>query len=350
MSGRYGWVLILTLSQAPARPGTATARVQEGAGAARAAAPMAVLFGARVTPDTVTVGAPFRVVLRVRAPRGAAVSFPDGPDSGAAVEALDPRETARTRDSSVVDVQATYRLAAWEVGPQAIALAPIVVRIPGGEARSIVPHLLVVVASTVPAGGAGRIPRAARAFYPDVGAWWWSLALALAVLVVVALAWWLAARARNRRRRPPPAPSALDRAAREFADLDRLGLLEAGETGRYVALTAEIVRAYLARRLPVAVLASTTAELLESLRGDPRVPTVRLRSLLADIDLVKFAARTTTADHARTLAQLARALVTEIDAAVYAAEVEAREAAARQAAREFDERRAARAAGRGRAA
>ena len=49
-----------------------------------------VQIGVGVRPDTVTVGEHFLMTVRVRAPKGAEIGFPVGPDSGAAVDAGDP--------------------------------------------------------------------------------------------------------------------------------------------------------------------------------------------------------------------------------------------------------------------
>jgi hypothetical protein len=75
-----------------------TAGGAQPAGAQPAAAPTAVRVrsGAPVTPDTVTVGDPFVVQLRVQAPAGAQVTFRSS-RSGAAVELLDAAVARRAR-------------------------------------------------------------------------------------------------------------------------------------------------------------------------------------------------------------------------------------------------------------
>jgi hypothetical protein len=113
----------------------------------------------------------------------------------------------------------------------------------------------------------------------------------------------------------------------------------------------EVVRSYLARRIPDAQLSYTTSELLGVVEKDARVPIDRLRALLTETDYVKFAGQPVSTERARAAAAAARTLVADIDAAIAAADVAARDAAARQIAREFEERRTARATGsRGRAA
>ncbi len=278
----------------------------------------------RVQPDTVTVGAPFRVTVHVRAPRGVTLQFPVGPDSGGSVELLDPRTVTRgTGDSiatDVTEVTASYRLAAWDVGRQSLGLGPLVTHGPAGVRSLPLGDLSVVGASSLPASAGERRPKGARGIFPEHGPWWtrWAIAAAaLALLLILALAvrhW------RRRRRRPPPPVGAFAVAQRDFADLDRLGLLDAGECGRYVALLAEIVRTYLARRLGHATLSATTSELVGALRGDARVPLDRLQATLSETDLVKFANRSASQAQARALSGEARGLVADVEREVTSAE------------------------------
>ena len=118
-------------------------------------------------------------------------------------------------------------------------------------------------------------------------------------------------------------------AEREFERVERLGLVEAGERGRYVALMVEVLR-NVSRRdaIPDAHPSLTTNELLIAVRDNRFVPVNRLALVLADADLVKFARRATTAERARELGAEARGIV----AAVHAAELRAAEEAKRAAA------------------
>jgi hypothetical protein len=270
-------------------------------------------LGVDVRPDTVAIGEPFVVTIRIRAPRGTTVAFPIGPDSATAVEALDPRTISTRSEPSAVEVTARYRLAAWDLGRQPIALTPVDVRI--GEADRLVAlgDLAITVRASAPADSGARIPKPARALFPERQPWWRAWAVAGIMLTGLLVAWLLG---RWWRRRPPITEGPADPLAvalRAFSALDRLGLPDAGERGRYVALVIEIVRAYLARRLPAASVSHSSAEVLEMVRDDPRLPTERLRHLLLDSDLVKFARRQVSPDQAQTFAAEARTLVTEMD-------------------------------------
>ena len=278
--------------------------------------PAGVQVGVTISPDTVTVGDPFVVRVRVRAPLGAAIRFPAAPDSGGPVEALDPR-VVRTADSTAaVDQTALYRLVAWDVGALPLGLADVVVQVGGADRPVTLGAARVNVRSVLPADSAARVPKPARDLVNQARPWWlrW-LWLALLVLALLALlAWWL----HRRRRRlvlaqPPVDPYEL--AEREFARVEALGLLEAGERGRFVALMVEVLRDYLDRQVDGALPSLTSTELVAALRGHPAVPAERLAAVLAEADLVKFARRPVGIERARELGREAQAIVRDVHAA-----------------------------------
>lgn len=292
-----------------------------------APAPDRVQYGVTQSADTVTVGDPFRVVVRVRAPLGSQVEFPAGPDTTGAVQLLDPPAPVTQQDPQAVDQSATYRVAAWDVGTLLIAIGELVVRGPGGEQRITLPAESIHVRSVLPADSSDRTPKPVRPVFAQPGIPWWVWALvALAVaLLVFALWWWF----RRRRVPAPVAPEdAYARAQEEFDRVDRLGLVEVGERGRHVALVVEILRDYLQARYPDARLSHTSTELLIAMRGRDTLPQERLGALLAESDLVKFARRTVSPDRARQLALESRAIVEAVEQAIRRAD--AAEAAARQ--------------------
>ena len=312
--------LALALTQAPARQAAPAAQPSP------AQAPPAVQMGYDIVPDTVTVGDPFRVMVRVRAPLGASIEFPAGPDSGAAVEALDPKQEQQGPDSTALEVTAGWRLAAWDTGDQLLRLRDVVVRVDGRERRLALGMLKVHVRSVLPADTAQRVPKPQRALFEFGRPWWhWLLAI-LAAIGIIGLFWWWWYRRRKRQKGEVEDPFA--EAEAEFERVERLGLVEAGERGRYVALMVDVLRTYLARRIPDAHQSLTTSELLISVRENRTVPVNRLALVLADADLVKFARRATTAERARELGTEARGIVGAVHAAELKAEEEARRAAA----------------------
>lgn len=324
---RFLLSLALTLLQAPAAP-------PQGA-----AAQTAVQMGYTVVPETVTVGQPFRVSVRVRAPRGAVVAFPAAPDSTGAVQALDPRQLGAAGDPSSVDETAVYRLAAWEIGPLALGLGEVTVRVDGAERRISLAGARVVVASVLPADTAQRVPKPARDIFAAQPPWWWPwlpIVLAVALLLFLLWLWW-------RRRRRGAIESevvAIEVAEREFSRVEAMGLLDAGERGRFVALMVDVLRDYLARRVPGAAASLTSSEVLQAVRGQRAVPADRLAPLLAEADLIKFARRPVARDRAEALGREARLLAREIERA-RAAEDDRAAAAAAAASRPQPSREAA---------
>jgi uncharacterized protein DUF4381 len=266
---------------------------------------MRVQSGVIVHPDTVTVGDPFTVVVRVRAPRGTTIEFPQTPDSGASVEAIDPVQVTPTSDTSATENSAVYRVAAWNVGSLAIPFQDILVR-DGSQTRRIsLTGISVFVRSVLPPDSTQWVPKPPRDVIVFGPPWWLWLVAALVAAALLWLGYWLWKR---RRRRPRPEEDPFVVAVREFERVEALGLVPAGERARHVVLMVEILRDYLARVVPSALASLTTTEMLGVLRGDPSVPTPRLAALLGEVDLVKFARRSVTADRALAMGREARAI------------------------------------------
>lgn len=285
-----------------------------------------VQMGVSVLPDTVRVGDPFRVLVRVRAPAGAEVAFPPVPDSAGAVQALDPMTTRTAPADGAVDVTATYRLAAWQLEDQPIELGDVIVRVNGARTVVAITNASVYVQSVLPPDSSLHVPKPARGIIglPSTP-WLFWLLIALAVVALVLLAWWLRRWFTRRRAGESDAVDPYEYAQREFERIEALGLVEAGERGRFVALMGDVMRDYLARRVPGAHPSLTSTELLASMRATPAVPAERLETVLTEVDLVKFAQRPVDAEEARTLAREARSVVTDVEQA---------DAAARRAAAE----------------
>lgn len=262
-----------------------------------------VQSGVTVVPDTVTVGDPFEVRVRVRAPRGATIEFPEAPATGGAVEPLDPVQILPNTDTTATDQIAVYRVAAWDIGARAIGFPDILVRQDVGDRRVRLTDVSVFVRSVLPADSAARVPKPARGVIVFGLPWWFWTVLALAAAALLALVWWL-----WRRRRPPSqAIDPFEQARQAFARVESLGLVAAGERTRHVALMVEVMRDYLAAAVPSAKTSLTSVELLAVLRNDLPGVTKRLASLLAEADLVKFAGKAISAERATSLGREARA-------------------------------------------
>jgi len=297
MSARRAAFLVALLAGAPASLVAAQAT----------GAPIPVQAAVGIEPDTVRIGDPFLVQIGIRAPLGATIAFPPAPDSTGAVQGLDPVRVETRPDSGGTVQWGYYRVAAWNVGDQPISLGDVVVTVGGRSRRISLTGHKVFVASVLPADTTLRVPKPAQPLYEFSAPlrWLWLALAALAVLLLLLWWWW-----RNRqRRRPHAVVDPYVRAEREFARVEALRLVEAGERGRYVALMVEVLRDYLAARYPSAPLSLTSTELLAALERERAIPNDLLMRVLNEADLIKFARRQVAADRARELGREARAIV-----------------------------------------
>lgn len=296
--GRLAWIV-----------GAALSLVSGAAGAqSRAQATFQVRAGVTIAPDSVRVGDPFRVTVGVRAPAGAAIEFPRALDTTAAVQSLDPVQVRTSADTTVTEQYGDYRVAAWDIGNQPIRLEDVLVRYEGVVRRVSIVGESVFVKSVLPADSTKRIPKPPRPLIElNAIPWWlWALIAAAVIAIGLLLWWWL------HRRKTPPAAVVVDpfgRAEKEFQRIEALGLLDAGERGRYVTLMIEVLRDYLAARYAEAMLSLTSSELQRTVRDLPHVPQDRLTRLLTEADLIKFARRPVSGERARELGREARAIV-----------------------------------------
>jgi hypothetical protein len=273
-----------------------------------------VQVGIVVRPDTVTVGDPFVVAVEIRAPAGARVEFPVGPDSASAIQALDPRTVRSTPAAGSLTQIATYRMVAWDIGDRPLGLSDATVIIGGVRTAVPITGTLVHVRSVLPADTTLRVPKPARPPF-DMPLPWWRFWWVLALLALAALLFWLWWR---RRRRGTPDESNVDAfayAEREFARVEAMGLLEAGERGRFVALMVEVLRDYLARGVEGALPSLTSTELLQAVRSKREVPIDRLAPVLSESDMIKCARRPVTTERAREIAGQARAIARDVETA-----------------------------------
>ncbi len=332
-------------SRAGARAGAAAlvAGAAFIAGRAPTAAAQTVRVGASRAPDSVRVGDPFHVLLRVAAPAGARVDFPAAADSAAPIEVIDgPRRRSAAVPGGGVDVTADYTVVAWTTGAVPVALDSVTVRAGDAVRRVAMPPLGIYVRSVLPADSTKRTPKPVRDPLPDLGLWWLRYALlALALIALVAALVFVARRRVRRRAVRVAGEDAYARALAGYAALDRRGLVALGEGGRHVALAVDLLRDYLVARFPDAAGAwQTSGELADALAARPEVPEAALRHVLGTGDLVKFAAVPIGATDAANVAADARGVVEATETGVRAREAREAEEAAERARAEADERRA----------
>lgn len=278
------------------------------AGAVGASAQFPVDVRVTLERDSVRIGDPFRVFINVRAPRGASIEFPETLDSTGTVQSIDPRAVYSQPDSTGFAQNAVYRVAAWDIGRQPIQLSDVVVKV-GDRTRTIpIVGRAIFVVSVLPADSASRVPKPARGIFEDPFIPWWFWAILAAVIATVLGFWWWW----RRRKRGEGGQAIVDpylRALRDFERIERLGLVDAGERTRYVALVVDVLREYIADRVTGAPLSMTSTELLTVTQQVRTLPQDRLLRILNEADLVKFARRAVSADRARDIGREAKAIV-----------------------------------------
>lgn len=275
-----------------------------------------------VEPREVTVGDPFRSVVRVILPEGFSLRYREF-DSGDSIAATAPVSIARDREGRDV---AVYNLVAWAVAPDLSAAATIEITGPDGTTRAESVRLqLPRVMSVLPADEDDITPRPPRGpIDPIDGRFpWWLLAALLAALLAYLIYRYL-------RRRPE---TAIETDPREWA-LEQLAsdrirqLIERGEAARIVEFVANTLRAYIARvdgglgrdlttselqdrlRFSVGLPAgSTMAAKSESILSVDPVGGDQLISILRLADRVKFARHTPSMEGARDVLAGARGWV-----------------------------------------
>lgn len=270
-----------------------------------------VQMGYRVSPDTVLIGQPFNLFIKINAPKGVRFEFPDGPDTTTPngirpIELRGEKLVSMLGDTAV----ALYRLVAWDVGLQPLRFPDARVTFGGQERRPPLGNASVFVRSVLPADTTLRVPKPARPLIVlPVFNWLLWLAL-LAAAILAAILWWAWRRYRNR----PKAPvDPYVRAQQEFAQIEGRRLLEDGRYAEYYAAMVDVVRAYLAARVPGARRSDTTSELLRTMQPRYGIES-ELPRLLERGDFVKFARADVSLGEAREAGLALRAIVDHVEA------------------------------------
>jgi hypothetical protein len=276
-------------------------------------AELPVQMGYRVSPDTVLIGQPFSLFIKVHAPQGVRFEFPAGPDTTAQngmrpIELRGEKVVTMLGDTAV----ALYHLVAWDIGVQPLRFPDVRVTFEGQERRPPLGDASVFVKSVLPADTSLRVPRPARPLIVlPVFNWLLWLAL-LAATIAAALAWWAWRRYRNRPK-PPVDPYA--HAQQEFARIEQRHLLEDGRFDEYYASMVDVTREYLAARILGVRRSDTSSELLRTMQPRDGVEG-ELPGLLERGDLVKFARAKVSLDEAREAGLALRAIVDHVEARV----------------------------------
>jgi hypothetical protein len=179
----------------------------------------------------------------------------------------------------------------------------------------------VAVRSLLPDDTLQRVPKGVRDPVAPPGALW--KVVLLSVVLAAALAWFWRRRRSRRAAAPPPEVDPFVDAAASFEALDALGLPAAGESGRHVIASVDLLRGYLGRRFPE-MRESLTAEEMERAVATSDLPVLpqRLNALLRRESSLRFARAGISTDEALALGKESQAIVRDIQAA-YEARVRA---------------------------
>jgi hypothetical protein len=287
-------------------------------------------MGYRVSPDTVLIGQPFDLFIKVLAPKGVRFEFPLVPDTTTQngvrpIELRGEKVVSMLGDTAV----ALYHLVAWDIGTQPLRFPDVRVTFEGQERRLPLAGASVFVKSVLPADTSLRIPKPARPLIvlPVIN---WLLWLGLlAAAIAAALLWWAWRRYRNRPR-PPVDPYV--RAQQEFARIEARRLLEDGQSEEYFAAMVDVAREYLVARIPGVRRSDTSFELLRAMKPRDGIE-AELPRLLERADLVKFARAEIGREEAREAGLALRAVVDHVEVRVNPeSEVAKRIAAAKERA------------------
>ena len=295
--------------------------LQEPAATANAEIP--AQLGVTISPDTVTVGQQFIVVIRVRAPRGATVTLPATSDSAYAssptsTQLIGKPEMQPVEDSAGTTVSGAYRFAAWDVGPQRLGLPDIMITLGSDTGYVSLIDRTVFVRSVLPADSTLRKPKPARPLIELRPFDWRPLLIAALILAAGLLLWRLWIWYRRRRE------AALDpytAAQREFARIESMGLITSGEPERHAALMSDVLRDYLAARVEEMDRSQTSSELLLN-AGSIYTSAPGLGELLWRADLIKFAKNTIGPDESDKIGATAKSIVRTVELALLEREKE----------------------------
>lgn len=309
--------LVCVAAAAAAAAATAAAAVADPA-----AAPVAAVTGretpellrdvhldVRTSPDSLTVGDPLLLELRVDAPHGMDVTFPETLPAGGPADLLQrtviqPRESDPQGQKSGTGLAppapgfdrwtARYTVAVFGSGEVALPPWKVTVKRDSLFAIASTDSIRLTLSSVLDDSlAAAKIRDLKPQASLPLPQWPYWVGAGALLLLALALAWWL-----RRRRRPKAAivPIIRQRPADEVAlealrRLDTRRLPVDGKFKEYYVALSEILRRYLEDGFGVAALEETTEELLYDLgrHGFDRDLLNRIRSMCEASDLVKFA-------------------------------------------------------------
>jgi hypothetical protein len=275
-----------------------------------------------ISRDTVRVGDPVRVVVRVDGvPANTEVLLPD---SLAAVDDVENAGRVRVRRDTIAGgssrITAAYPVLIWRPGETTLPELPMIVRSEGRERTLQVKLPVVNVVPVLPADTTNIEAKPPKDVWGPNRLWWpWLIAAALVLAILAALWWWY-----SRRRKTDVVVTAVplvdprERAVQELRRIRALKLVDQQEFKQHYILLSEVLRNFAAANEKEWSTDLTTEELAPriKLRSDA-APLIRL---LRNADTVKFAKRIPPATEARTDLDKAEEWVTSFNRPVETAE------------------------------
>lgn len=250
----------------------------------------AVEFLTGVDRDTLTLGDPF--VLRLRVHRGAddraEIAFGEDFPGPFEIRHTGEVETTQLEDGRVRETQDLV-LTAYQVG--AFALPPVSVQFvdAAGDSGTIASRPIDILVQSARAEGEADIRDVKPPIAVDarVPLWFW-LACGGLVLAIAGMIWYAyRRRRRSKAEAPPPPVNYLD----ELDEVGRLGLVERENYRQYYSLLSSVLRRCLEAKTPVQAVERTTFEIARDLRAqavdDPLA--MAIERFLNEADRVKFA-------------------------------------------------------------
>ncbi len=272
--------------------------------------------------DTVTIGDPITLTLRVVAPADETVSIPkldtDWGDFEVRAQSTpkvtandDGTQTTEQIITAVLFDVGTFRTPNWDI---------TITDMHDNTTKRAVPQVSITVASVLKEGDTDLRDIKPQADLPALPPWLWVLA-AILVAALAYFGWkYLRRRWKNRQRTEtdtvPSAPvdtrTPAELALAELARIERLDLPGQGRFKEHYTLVGDCLRQYLESEYGIAALEHTTAEIRISLRQTSLEQKCRHQfiSIFEMSDLVKFARFIPTIDEAWHFFTDARQLIT----------------------------------------
>lgn len=272
-------------------------------------------LGAVVRPESVALGEPFTLEVRVTHDPGQRYEFKAPGELGD----FDLVKLERSREDGAAASTTTLRatLQAFALGTHPVPALELEVTTPAGVQTLPAPRPTVTVASSLPPDADAQGADLADVRPPEaVPVRTWRLLYALAGLLAVGLLAWGLRRA-LRRPRPvaaPPAPPPEPLHVRTTAALDALARENLPSQARFKEFyfrLSEIVRGYLGERYGFEALESTTPELLAALRArsTPGLPMADVAAFAEASDFARYARAEPTVDACKAHLELAYRVV-----------------------------------------